>query len=112
MESLNELKKERDYFRNNISIKNKEYTFAGLNFSTNEKNHEFTKDTVVDFFIERGFSFTHPNAPSPRGIKDGFTIYISSVVSNEDHSKNVAIMVSIHHEDEKLINREERQLYF
>ena len=111
MENLERLNQLRIKLRKELPVKNKEISPWGLNISCNNENFEEVKNIVFSYFEPLSFSFENKEAPSPSGYYEDFTIYLSCIVSSENWKEIVALSVSIHHEDEKNIARDERLNY-
>ena len=84
----------------------------GVYIKVNDDTYQAVHQDLVEYFKSRSYDVENETAPSPSGMNpDGYKVYISSVCDNDDYSKNVGISVSIHHEDENLIPRDERANY-
>lgn len=115
METLELLRRMRVTFRNQYlqQYRDRSEPFMwGIYIKVTESTYQEVHQEMVDYFRSRGFDIKNENAPSPSGEdNEGFQVFITSVCSDEGYHKMVGISVSIHHDAERAIPRDERPNY-
>jgi hypothetical protein len=106
MEKLEELRNMRNQARQYFSQKNKnryQLRFVGFYIKTGHKSFEVVKKEVAEYFEFLEFTLKNTRSPSPKGVLDGYEVYVSAVCENYDYSKFAGVSCEIVHDDERKI---------